>query len=58
MHFGPLEIIIIVALIVLLFGARRLPDLARSIGQSMKEFRKGLKHDDADKDDTDKPARR
>ena len=39
---GPGEIIIIVVVLVLLFGARKLPDLARSIGQSAKEFRKGL----------------
>lgn len=36
------ELIIIVAVIVLLFGARKLPDLARSVGASAKEFRKGL----------------
>jgi sec-independent protein translocase protein TatA len=36
------ELIIIVAVIVLLFGARKLPDLARSMGASAKEFRKGL----------------
>jgi sec-independent protein translocase protein TatA len=36
---GP-QIIIILFLVLLLFGARRLPDLAGSIGRSMKEFRK------------------
>ena len=41
-QIGPGEIIIIVVVLVLLFGARKLPDLARSIGQSAKEFRKGL----------------
>lgn len=38
---GP-ELIVIVAVIILLFGARRLPELARSLGASAKEFRKGL----------------
>ncbi len=47
------EIIIILLIVLLLFGARKLPDLARSIGASAKEFRKGLdegmdKDDDAD----------
>jgi sec-independent protein translocase protein TatA len=41
-QIGPGEIIVIVVVLVLLFGARKLPDLARSIGQSAKEFRKGL----------------
>lgn len=36
---GP-QIIIILFIVLLLFGARRLPDLAGSIGKSMKEFRK------------------
>jgi len=36
---GP-QLILIVFIILLLFGSRRLPDLAGSIGKSMKEFRK------------------
>lgn len=45
---GP-ELIVIVAVIILLFGARKLPELARSLGASAKEFRKGL---DDGSDDT------
>jgi sec-independent protein translocase protein TatA len=37
--FGPWHVLIIVLLVVLLFGAKRLPDAARSIGKSMKIFR-------------------
>ena len=36
------EILLIIAVLVLLFGARKLPDLARSLGASAKEFRKGV----------------
>ena len=39
-NFGPLEIIIAVFVILLLFGAKRIPELARGMGQGIKEFRK------------------
>jgi sec-independent protein translocase protein TatA len=45
----PWHLIILVLLVVLLFGAKRLPDAARSIGKSMKIFKaetKGLREDD------------
>jgi sec-independent protein translocase protein TatA len=42
-QLGPAEIIIILAVFLLLFGAKKLPDLARSLGRSSTEFRKGLK---------------
>jgi sec-independent protein translocase protein TatA len=42
---GP-EWIIIAAVIVLLFGAKKLPDLAHSLGRSSREFKKGLKSDE------------
>ena len=38
---GGMELIIIVAIAVLLFGANKLPELARSSGQAMGEFKKG-----------------
>lgn len=38
---GGLEILIILFVILLLFGGRKLPELARSLGKSLSEFRKG-----------------
>ena len=39
--FGPTELIIALSIILLLFGARRIPELARGLGTGIKEFRKG-----------------
>ena len=37
---GPTELIIIVLIVILLFGGRKIPELMKGIGQGMKEFRK------------------
>ena len=41
MNFGPPEMILIFCVIVLLFGAKKLPGLARALGKSMSEFKAG-----------------
>lgn len=48
MRPGVWQLVIVVLIIILLFGARRLPDLARSMGQSLKIFKHEVKdlHDD------------
>ncbi|MBM4143511.1 MAG: twin-arginine translocase TatA/TatE family subunit [Lentisphaerae bacterium] len=40
-NMGPTEILLILLVVLLLFGAKRLPDLARALGRSLNEFRKG-----------------
>ncbi len=50
MNFGTTEILLIVAVLFLLFGASRLPQLAKSIGQSRKAFKEGLR--DAEMEET------
>ena len=49
MHFGMTELLIILVIIILLFGAKRLPDLAKSLGSSIKSFKKGI--DDQEEED-------
>jgi sec-independent protein translocase protein TatA len=39
---GPQELLLVVAVIFLLFGATRLPQLAKSLGQSKRAFKEGL----------------
>jgi sec-independent protein translocase protein TatA len=49
-NFGATEIILIILVIVLLFGGRKIPELMKGIGQGMKEFKKASKvEDDPDK---------
>ncbi|MGB9590618.1 MAG: twin-arginine translocase TatA/TatE family subunit [candidate division WOR-3 bacterium] len=43
MNIGLPEILLILLLIILLFGAKKLPDLARSLGEALREFRKAQK---------------
>jgi len=46
MSLGPTEIILIVAVLLLLFGGRKIPELMRGLGQGMKEFKKASRGDD------------
>jgi sec-independent protein translocase protein TatA len=43
MNFGTTEILLVVVVIFLLFGASRLPQLAKSLGQSRKAFKEGMR---------------
>lgn len=58
---GPTELIIIVGIIVLLFGAKKLPELARGSGRALRIFKaetKGLLEDDDEDDKTKTPEQR
>ncbi|MCU1418620.1 MAG: hypothetical protein JWP32_2794 [Schumannella sp.] len=46
--FGWPHLLLILAVVLLLFGATKLPALAKSVGQSMKVFRKEMKSDDVE----------
>jgi len=47
MDVGPVELLIVLAVVLLLFGSKKLPELAKGMGQAAKEFRSGL-HDEPD----------
>jgi sec-independent protein translocase protein TatA len=56
-NFQAQELLLVLLIVLLIFGARKLPDLARSLGASAKEFRKGVsegsKDDDAEEQMTE-----
>ncbi len=56
--FGSLglpEILLILAIVILLFGASRIPELARSLGKGVDEFKKGLKGETEEKKELQPP---
>lgn len=48
MFDSPMQIMLVVGIVVLLFGAGKLPQLAKSIGQSKKAFQDGIREAEAD----------
>ena len=48
-HLGPTELIIILVIIIVLFGAGRISKIAGELGQGIREFRRGLASDDEKK---------
>ena len=48
-NVGPVEIIIVLVIVLLIFGPKRLPDLGRSLGRGMREFKDSVTGKDDDK---------
>ncbi len=51
MPFGPLEIGIVLLIVLVVFGPKRLPDLGRSLGSGMREFKDSITGNHKDEDD-------
>jgi sec-independent protein translocase protein TatA len=54
-RIGVPELLIILLIILLLFGAAKLPQLAKSLGEGIKEFKKAVAGKDEENKDQDKP---
>ncbi len=56
-NIGPLEVVIVLIIALIVFGPKRLPELGKSLGRGINEFRDGLSNvgqeDDEDEDDDD-----
>lgn len=51
---GPTELIIALVIILLLFGAKKVPELARGLGSGVREFRAGTREDAVDRKEEEK----
>jgi sec-independent protein translocase protein TatA len=52
-NIGPLEIAIVLAIVLLIFGPKRLPGLGKQLGTGMREFKDSITGKDRDDDDDD-----
>jgi sec-independent protein translocase protein TatA len=50
---GPLELLIVLGIVLLIFGPKRLPGLGRQLGDGMREFKESITKKADDKDDED-----
>ena len=48
MGIGMQELLVVLLIILVLFGAKKIPDLARGLGRGLREFRKAVKEDSAE----------
>jgi sec-independent protein translocase protein TatA len=53
-RIGVLEVVIIMAILVFMFGARKIPELARGMGLGIREFKKGLNEGATGEEDEEK----
>jgi sec-independent protein translocase protein TatA len=52
--FGPYGLVLIVVVVLLLFGGKKIPELMKGIGKGTREFKKGLSSDEDDEKDDGK----
>ncbi len=52
-NVGPLELVVVLIIALIVLGPQRLPDVARSVGRGMREFRSALENPDDDEDEVD-----
>jgi len=52
-NIGPLEIAIVLVIVLIIFGPKRLPELGRSMGRGIREFKGSVSGDQTDEDDVD-----
>ncbi len=57
-HLGVPELMILFLIVILLFGATRLPQIGRGLGEGIRNFKKGIRAAASDDDEKDAPEKR
>lgn len=47
---GPMELVVVLLVVLLLFGSKRLPEIGRALGEGIREFKKSIKEASSDED--------
>ncbi len=56
-NIGMPELLVILAIVMILFGAARLPEIGTALGRAIRGFKKGLNEDDSETKKPDEPHR-
>ena len=56
-NIGPMELVIVLVIVLLIFGPKRLPSLGKQLGSGMREFKDSISGKDKDEDDDDSERR-
>lgn len=54
---SPVQLLILLVIVLLIFGAKRLPEIGRGLGSSVREFRDGISGNDDDPTDPEAPEK-
>ena len=55
---GPWQLILILAVVLLLFGGKKIPELMKGLGKGAREFKKGMSGEDEQEEKKDEPAKK
>ena len=55
-NVGPMELIVILAIALIVLGPKKLPEVGRSLGKGMREFKESLQSEERERDEDERPA--
>jgi len=57
-NIGPMELVVVLAIALIVLGPKKLPEVGRSVGNGLREFKESLSGDNRRDDDDERPASR